>query len=278
MNSKGKDPSPPPPPVLKPEHETKYQRGGDNAAVNDDDVSVGDAASLISALAFGEFSPRNTPTRPKKAAAETSTMEKTTDVPATGSEKAVITSTNTEAGKTVEVSAEQNAVVQQEVTFQEPEKIEQHSEPAHGGRLRELAGKDIVGSMAYIHQEGTQKSFRYRNNAAQVIRKGNKVDIESGESVWRQVTATPIWDFKEPMNPLERRARTVQKYAKNRKDEDIHHDDKVAQYRLHSSYVNVSGISGSLFPCLLYCRCGSSHSIIAPCRKNLPHIEMNFLC
>lgn len=209
-----------PAPALKTEKESKYQ-----GAFQEDDA-IEDGASLISALAFGDVSPRRPPKSPAAATATENSIE---TIPSKDGDE-----------------TQQTVAFQEEDTIIDPPTLSRGQtkdsiapRPGPGHLKESLAlpedGHD-PGSMAYIYQEGIQTPFRSRVAVANVVRKENKVDIESGKCTWRQMTATPVWDFKEPMNPIERRAAMVKKYA----DRNYYSEDDVAQYRLHSSNVNVS--------------------------------------
>lgn len=95
--------------------------------------------------------------------------------------------------------------------------------------------------------EGTKMSYKERTfTEPKVVRRMNRVDIETGRTCWKQQTASPVWDFKEPMNPVERKKGIMQGLAQNKTDFDEVDDkeEETAQFRLRSK---VEDVSHSLF-------------------------------
>ena len=133
----------------------------------------------------------------------------------------------------------------------------QHLGPGMLEEIAEDPTNDTHNNISQRHQfrsmqrAGTQKSFKRVMSVLnlgqpplQVVRKIKKVDIETGEQMWREMTALPVVDFKTAMDPVERRLRMGKAMTQNAlqqspfEDDNSDGDDEV-QYRLCSRISNV---------------------------------------
>lgn len=94
-------------------------------------------------------------------------------------------------------------------------------------------------TMEQLHSEGAEKSYQQRQLKvqAQVVRRVKRVDIETGRRCVKELTALPVWDFKDAMDPLERKKGILEGLAKNKTSFDQEEEDDEsndAQFRLES--------------------------------------------
>jgi hypothetical protein len=178
--------------ALKSNRDSKYQGGGTGVV----DDSFEDGASLISALAFGDASPVRPPKRSGIAASPSSlpaavTVPDSTAAPASAvaNEKSIETIPSGDDGDNVG-GTKQVVAFQEENTFIDaPPELSNTAKNENGQAAVTSTPDDHgPGTMAQLHQQGRMKAYRNRVNSVNVVRKENKVDIESGEIVWRQMT------------------------------------------------------------------------------------------
>ena len=73
-----------------------------------------------------------------------------------------------------------------------------------------------------------------------IIRRIKKLEVETGKKTWKELKAYPVWDFKNPMDPMERKRNICKALTKNKSEFDDAGCDGMVQYRLHSRADDVS--------------------------------------
>ncbi|CAB9499708.1 expressed unknown protein [Seminavis robusta] len=102
-------------------------------------------------------------------------------------------------------------------------------------------GAENPRSMAYLYKDGLEKPIKERAFAsANLVRSRKRVDIETGACTRREVSAQPVWDCKDPMDPVERKVKLGQAIAKFEDGDDNTEDDDVPQYRMSAKNIEKS--------------------------------------